>query len=145
MQRRRHRQEGRRPQGLHEELPLVVSGVRRRARARRRLDPRGRAGGRRRTIDAMSPQPATVPPVPLRAVLFDAYGTLFDVYSIGVAAERLFPGAGERLGVLWRDKQIEYTRLASMSGQARSFRDCTRAGLGFAAKRPGDRKSTPLN
>ena len=70
-----------------------------------------------------------------RAVLFDAYGTLFDVYSVGVAAERLFPGAGERLGILWRDKQIEYTRLSSMSGRIRSFRDCTRAGLRFAAKR----------
>lgn len=79
-----------------------------------------------------SPQPA-----PIRAVLFDAYGTLFDVYSIGAAAERLFPGAGERLGILWRDKQIEYTRLTSMSGKARSFRDCTRAGLRFATKRLG--------
>lgn len=76
-----------------------------------------------------------VSPPPLRAVLFDAYGTLFDVYSVGVAAERLFPGAGERLGILWRDKQIEYTRLTSMSGRTRSFRDCTRAGLRFAAKR----------
>ena len=63
-----------------------------------------------------------------RAVLFDAYGTLFDVYSVGVVAERLFPAMGERLGVLWRDKQIEYTRLSSMSGRPRSFRDCTRAG-----------------
>jgi 2-haloacid dehalogenase len=72
-----------------------------------------------------------------RAVLFDAYGTLFDVYSVGVAAERLFPGAGDKLGVLWRDKQIEYTRLTSMSGQARSFRDCTRAGLRYAAARHG--------
>lgn len=71
----------------------------------------------------------------VQAVLFDAYGTLFDVYSVGVAAENLFPGAGERLGVVWRDKQIEYTRLSSMSGQIRSFRDCTRAGLRFAAKR----------
>jgi len=70
-----------------------------------------------------------------RAVLFDAYGTLFDVYSVGVVAERLFPGMGERLGVLWRDKQIEYTRVTSMSGQARSFRDCTRAGLRYAARR----------
>jgi len=70
-----------------------------------------------------------------RAVLFDAYGTLFDVYSVGVVAERLFPGMGERLGVLWRDKQIEYTRLSSMSGQARSFRDCTLAGLRYAARR----------
>ena len=75
--------------------------------------------------------PSRVP----RAVLFDAYGTLFDVYSVGVVAERLFPGMGERLGILWRDKQIEYTRLTSMSGQARSFRDCTRAGLRYAARR----------
>ena len=76
------------------------------------------------------------PPTPaVRAVLFDAYGTLFDVYSIGVAAERRFPGAGERLALVWRDKQIEYTRLSSMSGRPRSFRDCTRAGLRFAARR----------
>jgi 2-haloacid dehalogenase len=72
-----------------------------------------------------------------RAVLFDAYGTLFDVYSVGVVVERLFPGSGERLGILWRDKQIEYTRLTSMSGQLRSFRDCTRAGLRYAAVRFG--------
>jgi 2-haloacid dehalogenase len=81
--------------------------------------------------DAMEPTPVQAP----RAVLFDAYGTLFDVYSIGAAAERLFPGAGERLAVVWRDKQIEYTRLSSMSGRPRSFRDCTRAGLRFAARR----------
>src|SRR5215213_196859 len=72
-----------------------------------------------------------------QAVLFDAYGTLFDVYSVGAAAERLFPGAGERLAALWRDKQIEYTRLSSMSGRPRSFRDCTRAGLRYAARRFG--------
>jgi len=70
-----------------------------------------------------------------RAVLFDAYGTLFDVYSVGVVAERLFPGVGERVGILWRDKQIEYTRLSSMSGKPRSFRDCTLAGLRYAARR----------
>src|ERR1700733_12353296 len=81
----------------------------------------------------MEPSSGRVP----RAVLFDAYGTLFDVYSVGVAAERLFPGAGEQLGVLWRDKQIEYTRLTSMSGKVRSFRDCTRAGLRYAAARYG--------
>jgi 2-haloacid dehalogenase len=81
----------------------------------------------------MQPSAARAP----RAVLFDAYGTLFDVYSIGAAAERRFPGAGERLALLWRDKQIEYTRLTSMSGQPRSFRDCTLAGLRYAARRFG--------
>jgi 2-haloacid dehalogenase len=77
-----------------------------------------------------------VDPAP-RAVLFDAYGTLFDVYSVGLLAEQLFPGFGERLAVLWRDKQIEYTRLTSMSGQYKPFWELTRAGLRYAAKRLG--------
>ena len=72
-----------------------------------------------------------------RAVLFDAYGTLFDVYSVSLLAEQLFPGFGERLSVLWRDKQIDYTRLTSMSGQYKPFWDLTRAGLRFAALRLG--------
>jgi len=72
-----------------------------------------------------------------RAVLFDAYGTLFDVYSVGLLAERLFPGFGERLSLVWRDKQIEYTRLVSMAGQRRSFRTLTLAGLRYAAARLG--------
>lgn len=72
-----------------------------------------------------------------RAVLFDAYGTLFDVYSVGLLAEQLFPGFGERLAQLWRDKQIEYTRLTSMSGRYRPFWDLTRAGLRYAALKLG--------
>ena len=73
----------------------------------------------------------------LRAVLFDAYGTLFDVYSVALLAEQLFPGQGQALALLWRDKQIEYTRLVSMSGRYRPFWDLTRAGLRFAAQRLG--------
>lgn len=80
------------------------------------------------------PARARAAPAP-RAVLFDAYGTLFDVYSVGLLAEQLFPGHGERLSQLWRDKQIEYTRLTSMSGQYRPFWDLTRAGLRYAALR----------
>ena len=74
---------------------------------------------------------------PPRAVLFDAYGTLFDVYSVGLLAEQLFPGHGERLALLWRDKQIDYTRLLTLSGRYRPFWDVTRAGLRFAAARLG--------
>jgi len=79
------------------------------------------------------------PPHSPCAVLFDAFGTLFDVYSVATVAEQLFAGHGERLSVLWRDKQIEYTRLASMSGTARyrPFWDITRAALRFAALRLG--------
>jgi 2-haloacid dehalogenase len=71
------------------------------------------------------------------AVLFDAYGTLFDVYSVGLAAEQLWPGHGDALAQLWRDKQIEYTRLCSMSGRYRPFWALTLAGLRFASQKLG--------
>lgn len=71
------------------------------------------------------------------AVLFDAYGTLFDVYSVGLLAEQLYPGHGERLAQAWRDKQIEYTRIVSMSGRYKPFWLVTQAGLRFAAERLG--------
>lgn len=50
-----------------------------------------------------------------KLIAFDAYGTLFDVYSMGQLAEELFPGHGQALSVMWRDRQIEYTRLVTMS------------------------------
>ncbi|OZA07193.1 MAG: haloacid dehalogenase, type II [Polynucleobacter sp. 24-46-87] len=50
-----------------------------------------------------------------KLIAFDAYGTLFDVYSIGQLAEELFPGNGQALALMWRDRQIEYTRLVTMS------------------------------
>ena len=70
-----------------------------------------------------------------RAVLFDVYGTLFDVYSVGARAEALFPGSGERLALLWRDKQIEYSRLVSMSRRYRPFSELTQRALQFACAR----------
>ncbi|MFI5447989.1 haloacid dehalogenase type II [Polaromonas sp. UC242_47] len=79
-------------------------------------------------------------PMAPRAVLFDAYGTLFDVYSVGLLAEQLFPGQGQALGLLWRDKQIEYTRLVTTSNHGEHYQpfwDLTRAGLRYACKRLG--------
>jgi len=51
----------------------------------------------------------------IKAVVFDAYGTLFDVYSIQALAEQLYPSMGADIAVKWRDKQIEYTRLITQS------------------------------
>ena len=48
------------------------------------------------------------------ALVFDAYGTLFDVQSVATLAERLFPGHGMALSQLWRAKQLEYTWLQSL-------------------------------
>ena len=79
----------------------------------------------------------------IQAVVFDAYGTLFDVYSIGALAEQLYPGQGAAISVLWRDKQIDYTRLITMSDPHRaegsryyqSFWDITRSALLYTLER----------
>jgi len=81
-----------------------------------------------------------------QAVLFDAYGTLFDVYSVSLLAEQLFPGQGQALGILWRDKQIEYTRLVTTSSHGahyKPFWELTRAALVYAIKRLAGPGKTP--
>jgi 2-haloacid dehalogenase len=75
---------------------------------------------------------------PPRAVLFDAYGTLLDVYSVAELIEELFPGQGQAMSVLWRDKQIEYTRLVTTCNHGahyRPFSEITRAALTFTIKK----------
>ena len=88
----------------------------------------------------MDERPARTLPIP-KAVLFDAYGTLFDVYSVALLAEQLYPGHGERIARTWRDKQIEYTRLVTMSGgdgrHYRPFWELTRAALHYALRLEG--------
>jgi 2-haloacid dehalogenase len=79
----------------------------------------------------------------IKAVVFDAYGTLFDVYSIQVLADTLYPGQGADIAVKWRDKQIEYTRLItqsdphSVSGSQhyRPFWELTRLSLEYTLDR----------
>ena len=51
---------------------------------------------------------------PLRAFVFDAYGTLFDVHSIVGVAEAIAPGQGALLSQIWRTKQLQYTWLQSL-------------------------------
>jgi 2-haloacid dehalogenase len=79
----------------------------------------------------------------IKAVVFDAYGTLFDVYSIQVLAEGFYPRKGADIAVKWRDKQIEYTRLitqsdphnSSGSQYFRPFWELTRLSLEYTLDR----------
>jgi 2-haloacid dehalogenase len=86
----------------------------------------------------------------IKAVVFDAYGTLFDVYSIQVLADALYPSQGADIAIKWRDKQIEYTRLitqsdphnATGSQHFRPFWELTRLALEYTLDRLKlDRKS----
>jgi 2-haloacid dehalogenase len=72
-----------------------------------------------------------------QAIIFDAYGTLFDVYSISALAERLYPGKGPLLSELWRDKQIEYTRLRTLSNIYKPFWEVTQDALVFSCRKLG--------
>ena len=72
---------------------------------------------------------------PIKAIAFDAYATLFDIHCMDALAEEYFPGQGHELTALWRQKQIEYTRIRSMSNQFRTFWDITRDALIFAGRR----------
>ena len=82
-----------------------------------------------------------------QAVLFDAYGTLFDVYSVAALAEQLFPSHGSAISQVWRDKQIEYTRLVTTSNDGahyQPFSALTRAALVYAIKRVAGTVDEPL-
>ena len=72
-----------------------------------------------------------------KAITFDAYGTLFDVYSVGALAEELFPGMGGRLAAVWRTAQIDYTRIRTLSDRYCDFWEITGDALLFAARSLG--------
>ncbi|MDH5265170.1 MAG: haloacid dehalogenase type II [Betaproteobacteria bacterium] len=80
-----------------------------------------------------------------RALVFDAYGTLFDVHSVTRLADSLFPGRGAALSQAWRAKQLEYTWLRSLMGRYDDFSAVTAGALDWAIEslglpaRAGDR------
>jgi 2-haloacid dehalogenase len=75
--------------------------------------------------------------MPIEAVVFDAYGTLFDVHSVVRRGESFWPGKGLALSTAWRSKQLEYTWLRSLMGRYRPFSDVTRDALAFACQAMG--------
>ncbi|MEY4729232.1 MAG: hypothetical protein RL020_390 [Pseudomonadota bacterium] len=70
----------------------------------------------------------------IQAVVFDAYGTLFDVHSVIALCEELFPGKGAQLSQLWRAKQLEYSWQRSLMQRYEDFWTLTQDGLAFACE-----------
>src|SRR6202521_4619447 len=73
----------------------------------------------------------------IKALAFDAYGTLFDVFSVTALCEQLFPGNGTALAQLWRAKQLQYSLLRSLMGRYKDFWQLTADGLLYASKSLG--------
>src|SRR5262249_20118605 len=70
----------------------------------------------------------------IKALAFDAYGTLFDVFSVTALCEQLFPGKGNQLAQIWRFKQLKYSLMRSLMGRHRDFWGLTEDGLVWASK-----------
>jgi 2-haloacid dehalogenase len=73
----------------------------------------------------------------VRALVFDAYGTLYDVQSVLAKAEALCPEKGEVITQIWRLKQLEYTWLRSLMQEYADFWEVTSAALDFALRAAG--------
>jgi len=69
--------------------------------------------------------------------VFDAYGTLFDVYSVAARCESCWPGKGAQLSQLWRAKQLEYTWQRSLMQRYAPFSTVTREALAYACEALG--------
>lgn len=76
-------------------------------------------------------------PNEISALVFDAYGTIFDVHSVGRLAELLFPGKGAALSAAWRSKQLEYTWLRTLMGRYEDFSRVTASSLDWALESLG--------
>ena len=69
--------------------------------------------------------------MPIEAIVFDAYGTLYDVQSVAGATEAAFPGHGETITQIWRLKQLEYSWLRSAMGDYADFWTVTLDSLAY--------------
>lgn len=76
----------------------------------------------------------------IQGILFDAYGTLFDVHSV-VEAGRALTDDPQTLSLTWRQKQLEYTWLRALMGRYEDFWQVTQAALRYALGRLGLRAS----
>jgi 2-haloacid dehalogenase len=72
--------------------------------------------------------------VTIKAVVFDAYGTLYDVQSVAAITDEAFPGYGEIITQIWRLKQLEYTWLRSLMQRYEDFSIITRDSLVYTLR-----------
>lgn len=68
---------------------------------------------------------------PFRGIVFDLYGTLYDVHSVAAICDQAFPGKGAAISQLWRQKQLEYTWLRSLMERYVNFEALTDDALRF--------------
>jgi 2-haloacid dehalogenase len=73
----------------------------------------------------------------IKGIVFDLYGTLFDVHTVAGLCDTHHPGQGLEISILWRQKQLEYTWLRSLMNRYASFEQATEDALNYTCSRLG--------
>ena len=73
----------------------------------------------------------------IKACVFDAYGTLFDVASAAKSCRDVLGDKTDALAALWRDKQLTYSWLRGLQGRHADFWQVTGDALDFALETLG--------
>jgi 2-haloacid dehalogenase len=78
----------------------------------------------------------------IKAIVFDAYGTLYDIQSVAAVTEEAFPGYGDLITQIWRIKQLEYSWLRSLMRRYEDFSVITRDSLIYTLRVLGLQQDT---
>lgn len=70
----------------------------------------------------------------IKAFVFDAYGTLYDVQSVEQSVDAAFPGRGRLISSVWRMKQLEYSWLATLMDRYEDFWSLTLRSLDYTLR-----------
>ncbi len=68
----------------------------------------------------------------IKACVFDAYGTLFDVHSAVAKYSKRLGNVSDQVSTIWRTKQLEYTWLRSLMKKHADFWQVTQDALDYA-------------
>jgi len=75
------------------------------------------------------------------AIIFDAFGTLFDLDSFASEANRIHRGKGKVISQTVRQKQLEFAMTRDIMGKYVNFEVLTRNAIEFALKKHGIRRT----
>ena len=67
----------------------------------------------------------------IEGIVFDLYGTLYDIGAVTRACEQAFPASGAQLVQAWRQKQLEYTWLRTLMERYTDFDSVTEEALAY--------------
>lgn len=72
------------------------------------------------------------------ALAFDMYSTLVDTIGISRQVEQMLPQQGQRISLLWRQAQLEFSFRITLMQRYEDFAQLTRKALGYALEATGN-------